>query len=736
VRVAWTYVGTQGPTLDPEPAYTPGTDNPLTWSPITAVSEVTYEVQRAADAAFTQNLVTATTTLTTYTFTSLSHDQTYYYRVRGVDAWGWTSDWSNVVSSTQDAVAPTAGMEALAPYQASPSFAVSWEGSDDGSGLEPGGPFRVQYRAEGGAWTLWLDWVAQTSANFSGQDGVTYAFRVRARDAVGNLSPWSAPVSTTVDTEAPLITDFQVTPSAFSPNGDGVLEVISVTATISDANPATWTIGVHQGVTGGGPLVAGTEGQGATVAWTWDGSGNQGDGDHTVVLTATDSTDLWTTAEAPVLLDTTPPSVTIRAPAVSAASLRFTVSWSGSDAHSGVRDYDVQYRVGTGEWVDWYVGATETEAPFVGQTGQTYTFRVRAWDNVNNASGWAESAPVTVSAVRKNYFFGGQLVATRLGGAVYYIHSDHLGSVSLTTDASAAVVAETRYLPYGGERWTSGAPVTDFGFTGQRREAGFGLYHYRARYYSPGLGRFVSPDSLVPQPGNPQGLNRYSYVLNRPLQGGDPTGHQGPEPGVGVLPPLQQPIDPVALRQMAEALAQGGTYGLAIGGAVAGAAAVGGGSYILAHWAMQDVGPDYALPPTVDPGSPQVQPTWVLAGTSTLTTDTRQGYAQQTALLQDEAESTGIYFPVTLKFADKQRQIERELARQDRQRAGLTQPQLPKPAGPPQGPPGQKPPRPPDDDNEIWRAIGEALKNPNTSTPEKVLIVGGIIAAAVAGKLN
>jgi hypothetical protein len=38
----------------------------------------------------------------------------------------------------------------------------------------------------------------------------------------------------------------------------------------------------------------------------------------------------------------------------------------------------------------------------------------------------------------------------------------------------------------------------------------------------------VSADSIVPRPGNPQSLNRYTYVLNRPLQGGDPTGHDGP----------------------------------------------------------------------------------------------------------------------------------------------------------------------------------------------------------------
>jgi hypothetical protein len=47
-----------------------------------------------------------------------------------------------------------------------------------------------------------------------------------------------------------------------------------------------------------------------------------------------------------------------------------------------------------------------------------------------------------------------------------------------------------------------------------------------ARYYHPQLGRFVSPDSIVPNPANPQSYNRYSYVRNSPLNFTDPTGHK------------------------------------------------------------------------------------------------------------------------------------------------------------------------------------------------------------------
>ena len=59
---------------------------------------------------------------------------------------------------------------------------------------------------------------------------------------------------------------------------------------------------------------------------------------------------------------------------------------------------------------------------------------------------------------------------------------------------------------------------TDATFTGQRRDVGTGLYFYGARWYDPVVGRFIQADPLVPEPGNPQSLNRYSYVLNNSLR--------------------------------------------------------------------------------------------------------------------------------------------------------------------------------------------------------------------------
>jgi hypothetical protein len=83
---------------------------------------------------------------------------------------------------------------------------------------------------------------------------------------------------------------------------------------------------------------------------------------------------------------------------------------------------------------------------------------------------------------------------------------------------------------------------------------------YNARYYDPGLGRWLSPDTIIPDPTNPQSLNRYSYVYNRPLVYIDDGGNFPFIPflvvlgGVALLstasnplPPDQQPPDWVGL---------------------------------------------------------------------------------------------------------------------------------------------------------------------------------------------
>ncbi|MEM8535960.1 MAG: RHS repeat-associated core domain-containing protein, partial [Chloroflexota bacterium] len=134
---------------------------------------------------------------------------------------------------------------------------------------------------------------------------------------------------------------------------------------------------------------------------------------------------------------------------------------------------------------------------------------------------WEEEINGTQTII---YEFNGQAVATRKGGStdVTYLHGDHLGSISLT---SGAVESQQEFDPWGVvHQGGIDSSTTTLNFTGQRRDD-TGLLYYHARYYDPRLGRFLSPDILVPDPANPQDWNRYTYVRNNPMNATDPTGH-------------------------------------------------------------------------------------------------------------------------------------------------------------------------------------------------------------------
>jgi RHS repeat-associated protein len=219
-----------------------------------------------------------------------------------------------------------------------------------------------------------------------------------------------------------------------------------------------------------------------------------------------------------------PAGVGIDTPA--ATTLRFPVRWQAADGQAGIRGYDVEYRVEpAGSWMPLLSVTPRTQSEFVGEEGVSYRFRVRAIDNVGNTSAWVESQPSTVqTTVTKYYYLAGQRVAMRQGSALTYLYGDHLGSTSLIANAAGAVMAETRYQPYGQVYWQWGATQTDFTFTGQRMD-GFGLMDYNARYYSSTLGRFVSPDTIIPQNQGVQAWDRYAFVNNNPVKFTDPTGH-------------------------------------------------------------------------------------------------------------------------------------------------------------------------------------------------------------------
>jgi len=115
------------------------------------------------------------------------------------------------------------------------------------------------------------------------------------------------------------------------------------------------------------------------------------------------------------------------------------------------------------------------------------------------------------------------------GNVIWYYHPDHLGSSNVITDQDGNLRAYFEYTPYG-KTARDDRPInpesraTDYRFTGKELD-NTGLYYYGARYYDPEIGRFITPDSFVSNPLDPQTLNRYTYCRNNPLIYIDPSGN-------------------------------------------------------------------------------------------------------------------------------------------------------------------------------------------------------------------
>ena len=139
------------------------------------------------------------------------------------------------------------------------------------------------------------------------------------------------------------------------------------------------------------------------------------------------------------------------------------------------------------------------------------------------------------------------LASETAAGVRTYLHSDGLGSIVKTTNSSGAVASTFKYNAFG--VLESGAP-SPYAFTGREWEPESGLYYYRARYYDPKIGRFISEDPI----GLDGGGNRYLYVENSPGNYVDPD-------GLLLIPP---PPVPPPLWAVAAALAGGVAVGLAI----------------------------------------------------------------------------------------------------------------------------------------------------------------------------
>lgn len=145
---------------------------------------------------------------------------------------------------------------------------------------------------------------------------------------------------------------------------------------------------------------------------------------------------------------------------------------------------------------------------------------------------------------QKKYYLGNYAVFTAdisAGDSISYLHTDRLGSIIAISDENGNNTSNTGrgFDPFGKPReedWDDVSPfaegdlngyeTTTRGFTGHEHLNGTDLIHMNGRAYDYNLGRFLSVDPVINHPTNSQSLNPYSYIMNNPMAGVDPTGYR------------------------------------------------------------------------------------------------------------------------------------------------------------------------------------------------------------------
>ena len=153
---------------------------------------------------------------------------------------------------------------------------------------------------------------------------------------------------------------------------------------------------------------------------------------------------------------------------------------------------------------------------------------------------------------KKRSYLGDAIVTETIGGSdagfkIGFVHRDRLGSVVTITDENGDMVDNKSFDPFGKPRQGTFEAVdsstltvlrdieiaagNDFeehtrrGFTDHEHLDDSELIHMNGRVYDYNLGRFLSVDPFIQEPGNSQSMNPYSYIMNNPLAGTDPSGY-------------------------------------------------------------------------------------------------------------------------------------------------------------------------------------------------------------------
>ena len=174
-------------------------------------------------------------------------------------------------------------------------------------------------------------------------------------------------------------------------------------------------------------------------------------------------------------------------------------------------------------------------------SGTTYTYDGDGW-RVKKSDGtvyWVDdqlrpvSVGTTSGSITRDYVFLGQqriaFVPIATGNPYYYL-SDHLGSAAVIASGDGKTIQwEGEFFPFGAQRTViTNIASNNYEFTGYEYDSDTGYNYAIARFDAGRWGRFLSPDPYFGSINiaDPQSLNRYTYVVNSPINSTDPIGLQ------------------------------------------------------------------------------------------------------------------------------------------------------------------------------------------------------------------
>ncbi len=174
----------QPPEIDDEPFFTPGTDNELSWQEVSTAES--YRIQCGIDDFDPPIQDSGLITETSYEFNGLEDGETYIYRARS-HAEGFYGYWSDTVSSTQDASAPSTAAYGLPAVTEEIQFDIPFNIIETGSGIDS---VKLYYRFNlGGSYQLYPGAYQQSPITFdtgmTGGPGLYYFYTI-GTDNVGN----------------------------------------------------------------------------------------------------------------------------------------------------------------------------------------------------------------------------------------------------------------------------------------------------------------------------------------------------------------------------------------------------------------------------------------------------------------------------------------------------------------------------------------------------------------------